>query len=94
MPDRPAPGRHRVIDRPTDPNSGLNLALPPDPQMAADLCAARWHPTPLGIQVEKKEEIKKRLGRSPDRGEAIIYASADEGGAASLAAGARNPLFH
>ncbi len=24
MPDRPAPGRHRVIDRPPDPSSGLN----------------------------------------------------------------------
>lgn len=59
-----------------DPESGLELALPPDPQLRADLCAPRWFPTVRGIQVEEKEEIKKRIGRSPDRGEAVIYACA------------------
>jgi hypothetical protein len=30
------------------------------------------------IQVESKDDIKKRIGRSPDRGDAIIYASIPE----------------
>ena len=41
--------------------------------------APRWKLTARGIQVEEKREINKRLGRSPDRGEAAIYAlAADE----------------
>lgn len=58
------------------PDSGQDLALPPDPQLRADLCAPRWTLTPRGIQVEPKERVKYRIGRSPDRGEAVIYACA------------------
>lgn len=61
-----------------DPTSGQDLALPPDPQLRADLCSPRWHPTPRGIQVEPKEDIKERIGRSPDRGEAVVYAAASD----------------
>jgi hypothetical protein len=58
-----------------DPAFGSTLALPPDPELKADLCAPRWHLRQWKIQVEEKEEIKKRIGRSPDKGEAVIYAS-------------------
>lgn len=34
----------------------------------------RWKLTPRGIQVELKEETRKRLGRSPDRGDAVVLA--------------------
>lgn len=61
-----------------DPTSGQDIALPPDPQMKADLCAPRWKPTPRGVQVEPKEDIRKRIGRSPDCGDAVVYALADE----------------
>lgn len=61
-----------------DPSKGHEMALPPDPQMRADLCAARFEMTVRGIRVESKEDIKKRIGRSPDRGEAVIYASVEE----------------
>jgi hypothetical protein len=61
-----------------DPTSGQDLALPPDTQLLSDLCAPRWKFTPRGIQVELKEETKKRIGRSPDRGEAVIYACAKD----------------
>lgn len=61
-----------------DPTSGQDIALPPDPQLLADLCAPRWKVTPRGIQVEPKDDIVKRIGRSPDRGEAVIYAVAHE----------------
>lgn len=63
-----------------DPTSGQDLCLPPDPELLADLCAPRWKITPRGIQIEEKDEIKKRLGRSPDVGEAVIYAGAEDSG--------------
>lgn len=58
-----------------DPVSGDNISLPPDPELKADLCAPIWKLTPGGILVEEKDEIKKRIGRSPDKGDAVIYAS-------------------
>lgn len=62
-----------------DPTSGLEIALPPDSQLRSDLCAPRWELTLTGqIKVELKEEIKKRIGRSPDRGEAVLYAFAQQ----------------
>ena len=57
-----------------DPITGDNIALPPDPELKADLCAPMWKLTPGGILVEEKLEIKKRIGRSPDKGDAVIYA--------------------
>ena len=61
-----------------DPSNTHDFMLPPDPQMRADLCSARFDVTGRGIRVEPKAEIKKRLQRSPDRGEAVIYASVEE----------------
>ena len=59
-----------------DPSTGDALALPPDREMRADLIAPRWKLTAQGIQIEDKDEIKARLGRSPDSGESVIYANA------------------
>jgi Terminase large subunit, T4likevirus-type, N-terminal len=61
-----------------DPSSGQDLALPRDPELLADLCAPRWKPTPRGVQIEEKEHVKQRIGRSPDSGEAVIYCFAEE----------------
>lgn len=61
-----------------DPQNGDDVALPDDPELLADLTAARWRPTLHGVQVEDKEQIKARIGRSPDKGEAVIYARAME----------------
>ncbi len=65
-----------------DPNSGVDMALPPDSRLAEDLCAARYEVKPpkagstkSRIAVESKDDIKKRLGRSPDRGDAVQYAA-------------------
>jgi hypothetical protein len=58
-----------------DPDKGENLALPPDTELKADLCAPRWKLTAQGIQIELKDEVKKRIGRSPDKGDAVILAS-------------------
>jgi hypothetical protein len=63
-----------------DPKSGMDVALPPDRQVLADLCAARYKVTVAGIQVEDKDAIKARLGRSPDVGDAIVLARWDAAG--------------
>lgn len=62
-----------------DPLSGQDVALPADPELRADLCAPRWKLTVRGIQVELKEELAKRLGRSPDKGDAAVNAAATKG---------------
>lgn len=59
-----------------DPEHGDDLALPPGNDIVSDLCAARWQPLAGGIvKIEPKVEIKKRIGRSPDAGEAIMFAN-------------------
>ncbi len=57
-----------------DPSSGHAIALPDDRQLKVDLCAARYSITKTGITVEPKDKIKERIGRSPDKGEAILMA--------------------
>lgn len=59
-----------------DQEHGAQIALPPDPLLLAELTAARWKLGSRGIQIESKDEIKKpeRLGRSPDRADAVIEA--------------------
>lgn len=57
-----------------DPESGSDIALPPDPEVLGDLCAPRWKLSGGKIQIEEKAEIIKRLGRSPDCGDGIVIA--------------------
>lgn len=57
-----------------EPDSGQNIALPPDPELKADLCAPRWTLSARGVLIEDKDDIIKRIGRSPDRGDAVVYA--------------------
>lgn len=59
-----------------DPATGDELALPPDRELLADLAAPRWRLSARGIQIEAKAEIAKRIGRSPDKGDALVYAHA------------------
>jgi hypothetical protein len=58
-----------------DPANTDPIAIPDDPQLAVDLAAPRWFLGRSGIQIEGKDDIKKRLGRSPDRGEALMLAN-------------------
>lgn len=51
---------------------GSAIALPPDPQLRADLAAPTWKLTTRGIQIESKDDIKARIGRSPDRGDSVV----------------------
>jgi len=48
--------------------------LPPDQRLLSDLTAPTFKLTPNGIQVESKEDVCKRLGRSTDRGDAVMMA--------------------
>lgn len=67
-----------------DPSNQHPLYLPNDAELLADLAAPRFWMTPSGIMVEPKrgkptEDGKPtgliaRLGRSPDRGDAAVYA--------------------
>jgi len=50
-----------------------HLDLDPDPELAADILAPRYSLDSRGRRVvERKEETKKRLRRSPDRADAVI----------------------
>jgi len=57
-----------------DPETGDNLALPSDTMLLVDLCAPRYEYTASGVQIESKDDIKARINRSPDRGEAVMLA--------------------
>jgi len=59
-----------------DPNQdgGSQIALPDDPALAADLTAPTFKVTAQGLRVEAKDDIRKRLGRSTDRGDAVVMA--------------------
>lgn len=56
-----------------DPDQGIGLALPPDEELLIDLTSASWEPRGKKIVVEKKDDIKKRIGRSPDKADAVVY---------------------
>jgi hypothetical protein len=59
------------------PESEEKVALPPDPQLRADLASYRWKLMSGGIiQIEDKADIKKRIGRSPDDGDAVVLSLA------------------
>ena len=57
-----------------DPITGDDLALPPDRALLVDLCTPLWKLSAQGIQIEAKEDIIRRIGRSPDKGDAVVYA--------------------
>ncbi len=57
-----------------DPARGFDLALPNDPELLGDLTAPRWKPTVQGVQIESKDDIKDRLKRSTDCGDAVVLA--------------------
>jgi hypothetical protein len=60
-----------------DPENGDDICLPPDNDLFTELCSPKWMHKKSGIQVESKEEIKKRIGRSTDHADAVIYANVE-----------------
>ena len=62
-----------------DPSRGADVALPPDDLLLGDLTAAKWRVLSGGkIQVESKDDIRKRIGRSTDDGDAVVQAFWEE----------------
>lgn len=63
-----------------DPDYDSRIALPPDPELEADLCAFRYEVRPSGdgevIQILPKDDMREMLGRSPDKGDTTIMLSA------------------
>jgi len=57
-----------------DPDLGENLALPPDPELFAELVAPRFELRGGRLYLKPKDEIKEALGRSPDRADAVALA--------------------
>lgn len=58
----------------TDPGA----MLPPDDQLADELCAPTYHTRNGKISVSNKDELRDRLGRSPDRADALCLTFAPE----------------
>lgn len=63
---------HEALD--PDQQGGSTIALPNDKELIADLCAPRFDVISRGIKVEPKEDVVKRLGRSTDKGDAVVMA--------------------
>jgi hypothetical protein len=74
-----------------NPASGKRIALPPDQQLKAELCAPTYDVISTGIKIESKKDIIRRLGRSTDRADAVIMAA--ERTAVMSLAGAAKPRF-
>ena len=63
-----------------DPNNGDDIALPPDPELLVELCAFRVKEWKSGassvaqqvVELEPKDKVKERLGRSPDKADTTI----------------------
>ena len=63
--------RLRELLDPSDPTT--NLMLPPDERLKEDLTAPRWKVAPgAHIVVEPKDQTIRRLGHSPDTGDAVV----------------------
>jgi hypothetical protein len=60
-----------------DPANDMGLALPPDKELLAELCAPKWELQGAKIKVESRDEIVKRIGRSPDAATAVVLANMD-----------------
>jgi hypothetical protein len=78
-----------------DPAFEPELMLPPDEILISDLTTPRWEEKtgiPPRIQVEPKEDVVKRLGRSPDRGDAVAMSLwAEKLASATVQAPTREP---
>ena len=53
-------------------DGGSPIALPDDPMLLSDLTAAKWELTPNGIKLTPKKDLVAELGRSPDKGDAVV----------------------
>lgn len=57
-----------------DPTSGENVMLPPSPRLLAELTAPRYEVRGTDLLLESKDDIRERLGSSPDEADATVIA--------------------
>lgn len=57
-----------------DPRNPRKVCLPPGNDLLAELAAPRWFMGGQKVQIEKKDRIIERLGRSPDLADAVVMA--------------------
>lgn len=58
-----------------DPEEGIDICLPDDETLIEDITAQRMEETSIGkMRIVDKKKIKKHLGRSPDKGDAVALA--------------------
>lgn len=60
-----------------DPEANNGAALPDEPELLAELAAPKWRLRGPIIEVESRDQIIERIGRSPDRASAFILALID-----------------
>ena len=60
-----------------DPAANNGIALPPNKELLADLCAPTWKLVGSTIYVSSREEILAKIGRSPDFASAFVLAMID-----------------
>jgi hypothetical protein len=65
--------RLREALKPDQPG-GSAIQLPNDRELLADLTAPKYKIEKGGIKLEPKDDLVKRLGRSPDKGDAVVMA--------------------
>jgi phage terminase large subunit len=53
------------------------IAIPNDPDLISQLASIRYEITRHGIKIEEKEEIRKRIHRSPDKADSLVLSFAD-----------------
>jgi hypothetical protein len=58
-----------------NPANGRKVALPPNQRLKSELCAPRYKMRSTGVQIEAKDDIITRLGRSTDYADAVIMAA-------------------
>lgn len=58
-----------------DPTYDTGIALPPDKDLLAELCAPKWSVSGMTVKVQGREDIIDDTGRSPDRATAVILAA-------------------
>lgn len=58
-----------------DPVHGSSIALPPDPMLKQEMVSIHYMTGIGGVQIEEKDNLKTRIGRSPDRMDAVILAA-------------------
>jgi hypothetical protein len=74
-----------------DREGGAEIALPDDPELLADLTAPTFEVRTSGILIESKDEIRKRLGRSTNKGDAVVMCLAPGNKAVERALRANRP---